>query len=176
MKTKVKMILGVIFVALLVGSYFLYNYQKEAILEKKRNAGKENTDTGESPLSEDAVKMVYDFWKYTGKDTIQAGNSNIQVMGEEKKLPEKITTMQFYKNEEGSFLSLAEAYYFYGDKAVSFTYLDENLIVYYGDNGVGQNLVDTARMSKDFDFLTRYNAEGKPEIKAEYKEKSYKLD
>jgi len=171
-----KKFLGIICIVLIVGSYFLYDYRSKAILESKQGVKPEETvDYSDSPLNEELRAMVYDFWKYTGKDTIQAGKSDMQVLGQEKKLPPKITTLIFYKNDGHSYLSLAEAYYFYKDKAVSYTYFDDNLIVYYGNDGVTQNLLDTTKMSTDFDFLTKYNAEGKPEIKASFMEKSYEL-
>ena len=170
-----KKFLGIICFLLIIGSYFLYDYRTKSILESKQGIVAEDTkDYSDSPLSEKTREMVFDFWKYTGKDTIQA-NNGLQVMGEEKQLPNKITTLYFYEQNGTPYLSVSEDYYFNPGKAVSYTYLDDNLIIYYGSNGVQQNLIDTARMSVDFDFLNKYNQEGKPVIKLDTKEKSYEI-
>lgn len=170
-----KKFLGIICFLLIIGSYFLYDYRTKSILESKQGIVAEDTkDYSDSPLNEQAREMVFDFWKYTGKDTIQA-NNGVQIMGEEKQLPNKITTLSFYEHEEMPCLSIAEAFYFDRDKAVSYTYMDDNLIIYYGSNGIPQKLIDTTKMSADFDFLRKYDQEGKPVIKADFKEKSYEI-
>lgn len=168
--------LWVVFILLAIGSYFLYDYQSKAIIESKKEVIPENIDVyADSPLSPELREIIHDFWKYTGKDTIQAGNG-MQVMGEEKKLsPNTITLLLFYREKDYSYISLQENYYFTSDRAVSYTFLDDNLIVYCGNDGVQQNLLDTTKMLTDFDFLEKYNAEGKPLFESNFKHKLYEL-
>lgn len=179
MKKFINKPLWVVFILLAVGSYFLYNYRSEAITESKRNAIPEIIDEyADSPLSPELREMIHDFWKYAGWDTIQVKN-DIQVLGQDfaPGQSRKVTELAFFRDDEGkSFLSIGEYLYFYKDKAVSYAFLDGNLVIYYGNNGIQQNLLDTTRMLTEFDLISRYDQEGKPVIKADYKTKSYELE
>lgn len=179
MKKYINKSLSVIFILLAIGSYFLYNYQSESILESKRNAIPEVVDEyADSPLSPELRTMIHDFWKYAGWDTIQVKN-DMQVLGQDfsPAQAKKVTELTFFRDDEGKpLLSISEYLYFWKDKAISYTFLDGNLVIYYGNNGIQQNLLDTTRMLTEFDLISRYSSEDKPVIKADYKTKTYNLD
>jgi len=178
MKKFMNKSLWVVFILLAIGSYFLYDYQSKAIIESKKEAIPENIDIyADSPLSPELRSMIHDFWTYAGWDTVQVKN-DMQILGQDlsSAQPKKVTELTFFRDDEGKpLLSISEYLYFWKDKAISYTFLDDNLVVYYGSNEIPQNLLDTARMLTEFDLINRYDSEGKAEIKADFKTKSYEL-
>lgn len=177
-----KKYIGILCVVLVVGSYFLYQYRTKQILEKA-NAPKDEevaNDYSNSPFNGELREMIFDFWKTTGQDSIKSKKTNdISILGENVIIPEKeINIIRFIKAEGVPALKISTARYYDKNKAKSYTYLDEILVVYYGEeDGITQNLVDTARMSDGFELISgKYASEGKPVV-ADYEpiEKIYKL-
>lgn len=161
---------AIISIAFLAASYFLYQYRTKQILEKRNSPTEiadENKKYNKSPLKGEIRDLIYDFWKETERDTIQAiTTNNISIIGKEhpQKQQKTIYIIQFVKEGNAPALKITEAKRFDRAKAKSYTYLDESLIVYYGgEDNIGQTMIDTTKMSDSFDLIQKYQEAAKHE-------------
>lgn len=170
-----KKFIGVFCILLVIASYFLYQYRTKQIIEKRNVLTELNdnkTDYSNCPLDEQLRNLIFDFRQTIEPDSGKSIPKNrIGILGEDssiKDLP-TIYILSFAKQNDTTVLIISSAKQFERDKAQSYTYLDESLIVYYGtDDNIKQTMIDTTKMSDSFDLIKRYQVDGK------YSDKDFK--
>lgn len=155
--------LAIVCVVMIIGSYFLYNYQgkqrEKARMEKEEIAEKERLDSiavidSYKPMDSLLEKELSDFISATKKEASD-------------KRASKLYYITIGKDKDGSYLEMFSGYGFDKEKIKGFTRHNGEVIIFFGDlTSANQNLVNEELLIKAFEQIEFY-ADEKPE--KEYK-------